>query len=66
MKNEIIGFIYAVLGIAGMLAILFYSSPAVTSGYLTIGALSFGVLFMYGLNKALSSHYYDSKHFIKN
>ena len=51
------GLISAALGIIGMIALLFFSSPAVATVYMVLGYFSFGVLFMYGADKALGAYY---------
>jgi len=43
--------IIMVLGLLGLIAVLFASSPAVTPLALLGGALAFGVLFTYGVSK---------------
>ena len=49
------GFISQALGLFGMYAVIFLRSEAVTMPFVVIGVIGFGVLFMYGLQKAVGT-----------
>ena len=49
------GFISQALGLFGMYAVIFLRSEVVTAPFVGIGIIGFCILFMYGLQKAMTS-----------